>query len=62
MGFASPGRDDVQREVGENDFFGSAACLEKIDAGRAKKLLIAFGDGRWRADITGAHPIRAQVA
>jgi hypothetical protein len=61
MGFASIGRDEVQGLVGENDFFGSAACLERIDSGRAKKLLVAFGDGRWRTDKTGVHRAHAHV-
>ena len=62
MGFESVGRADAQRLVGENDFFGSAACLERINPGRARKLLIAFGAGRWRADHTGMHRAHARVA
>lgn len=55
MGFASLGRDDVQSLVGENDFFRGAACIEHIDSGRAKKLLVAFRKGRWRAEKSGMH-------
>jgi hypothetical protein len=61
MGFAALGRADAQRLVGENDFFGSAVCLEQINPGRAKKLLIAFRAGRWRTDHTGQHPAHARV-
>jgi hypothetical protein len=61
MGFAAVERGDAQRLVGENDFFGTADCLERIDPGRAKKLLVAFGAGRWRTEHTGVHPARARV-
>ncbi len=54
MGFASVQRPDLALLTAENDFFSSASCLERIDAGRAKKLLLAFGAGRWRTDKTGA--------
>ena len=61
MGFTSVERTDVQQAVGENDFFGSAECLEHINAGRARKLLIAFGSGRWRTEKTGIHRAHARV-
>jgi hypothetical protein len=61
MGFASVERAHVQRLVGENDFFGTAACLEKINPGRARKLLDAFGAGRWRMEQTGMHRAHARV-
>jgi hypothetical protein len=62
MGFAAVGRADAQRLVGENDFFGSAVCLEQINPGRAKKLLVAFGAGRWRTEHTGMHRAHARVS
>jgi hypothetical protein len=62
MGFAAVGRADAQQLVGENDFFGSADCLERINPGRARKLLVAFGAGRWRTDHTGMHQTHARVA
>lgn len=62
MGFEAVERTDVQRLIGENDFFGSAACIERINPGRARKLLIAFGAGRWRTDRTGVHRAHARVA
>lgn len=61
MGFASVYRDEVSQLVGENDFFASASCLERIDAGRAKKLLVAFGAGRWRTEHTGVHRAHARI-
>jgi hypothetical protein len=61
MGFASVGRAEASQLVGTNDFFGSASCLEHIDPGRAKKLLVAFRSGRWRTDHTGTHRAHARV-
>jgi hypothetical protein len=61
MGFTAIERSDAQQLVGENDFFGSSACLEQINPGRAKKLLKAFGAGRWRTDQTGSHRAHARV-
>jgi hypothetical protein len=61
MGFTAVDRTDAQEAVGENDFFGSAECLERINAGRAKKLLVAFGAGRWRTENTGIHRARVRV-
>jgi hypothetical protein len=62
MGFASVQRARTQQLIGENDFFGSADCLERINPGRAKKLLTAFGAGRWRIESTGRHRRRARVS
>jgi hypothetical protein len=61
MGFASVPRADAGQLVGENDFFGTARCLERIDGGRAKKLLQAFRAGRWRTEHTGVHRAHARV-
>lgn len=61
MGFGTLKRTDAQRLVGENDFFAEADCLERILPGRAKKLLMAFAQGRWRTEITGMHRAHARV-
>jgi Sensors of blue-light using FAD len=55
MGFANVNFTELKSRIGENDFFSSATCLEQLSPGRARKLLNAFGQGRWRADQTGAH-------
>ncbi len=55
MGFDSLNGVDAAALLGENDFFRDATFLERLDAGRAKKLLRAFREGRWRADVTGVH-------
>jgi hypothetical protein len=62
MGFASVQRAQTQQLIGENDFFGSADCLERINPGRARKLLTAFGAGRWRTEHTGMHRAHARVS
>jgi hypothetical protein len=61
MGFVSMTRTHAQSLVGENDFFGSAACLQRVTPGRAKRLLTAFAAGRWRTDHTGEHRAHARV-
>lgn len=61
MGFAAVARLDARDLLGANDFFGSAACLEGLDPGRAKKLLTAFRAGRWRTETTGVHRAHVRV-
>ena len=48
MGFAEMQPSDVVDATGANDFFTDARCLDALDAGRAKKLLAAFRNRRWR--------------
>ena len=48
MGFASVTSKDVAGIIGINDFFQKRSCFHKLNPGRAKKLLAAFADGRWR--------------
>lgn len=55
MGFLRPSHDEVAQLSGMNDFFDGRGCLAALDAGRAKKLLAAFGNGRWRRLSTLAH-------
>jgi Sensors of blue-light using FAD len=47
MGFSNVSRGDLAKLEGTNDFFTRARCFAELDAGRAKKLLSAFRDGRW---------------
>lgn len=49
MGFASLTSKDVAGIVGANDFFQRKSCFHQLNTGRARKLLAAFADGRWRA-------------
>lgn len=62
MGYASLDTDDVKELPGLNDFFARGTCFTSLTSGRAKKLLSAFANGRWRARIRGSsalHPVSA---
>lgn len=59
MGFSSVSPEDLTNIAGLNDFFHSGSCFIQLDAGRAKKLLAAFAEGRWRAKLAGPKLQRA---
>ena len=48
MGFTSLGISEIQSGEGLNDFFQQGTSLANLKVGRAKKLLLAFAQGRWR--------------
>ena len=52
MGFSSVSPEELTAIAGLNDFFGKQSCFIQLDAGRAKKLLAAFAEGRWRGNAT----------
>jgi hypothetical protein len=54
MGFYRISRQELAGLSGTNDFFGKDRAVVSVDAGRAKDLLAAFRDGRWRKKLTGA--------
>ena len=54
MGFHKISREELAGIMGVNDFFLYDSVLNKIDAGRARTLLTAFREGRWRQKLTGA--------
>lgn len=54
MGYTNITSQEVGKIVGLNDFFMQASCFGQIDQGRAKKLLAAFKDGRWRTKLRNA--------
>lgn len=56
MGFANVAPAELSRIQGLNDFFDGQRVLAEVDAGRAKKLLAAFGQGRWRVRVTNRRP------
>lgn len=57
MGFTSVTRQQLESLPGLNDFFRGGSCMVDLDPGRAKKLLAAFADGRWRGKNTATmHP------
>lgn len=49
MGFAELDIGELNEISGGNDFFSAAKCFDALGAGRAKKLLTAFREKRWRA-------------
>lgn len=54
MGFAAMSPEECGRVAGLNDFFREATVLARLGSGRAKKLVAAFGEGRWRSRLAGA--------
>ena len=54
MGFASVSPEKLRKIPGLNDFFKAGSCFSELDSGRAKKLLAAFADGRWRTKLPDA--------
>jgi hypothetical protein len=62
MGFSNVDFGEVKSCIGENDFFTDATCLEQLSPGRARKLLGAFRQGRWRADEVGTHRAPGRIA
>lgn len=53
MGFSSATPEELANIDGLNDFFEAGSCFSELDAGRAKKLLAAFAEGRWRVKLLG---------
>jgi len=51
MGFAAVTSADLQHLTGLNDFFGEGSSFAQLSRGRAKKLLNAFKEGRWRSKL-----------
>jgi hypothetical protein len=54
MGFYRTSLADLAGMSGVNNFFGNDRAEVSIDAGRARKLLAAFREGRWRKQLAGA--------
>ncbi|WP_157269180.1 BLUF domain-containing protein [Azohydromonas aeria] len=57
MGFHDVAHAALEGREGVNDFF-SARAVTAIDAGRARKLLAGFRDGRWRKQCAALMPPR----
>ncbi len=51
MGFARVTRDELKKIPGLNDFFGQGSSFNNLSEGRAKALLAAFREGRWRRQL-----------
>jgi hypothetical protein len=54
MGFSQVSCEELALISGANDFFSGSSCFLGLDSGRAKKLLSAFREGRWRNTLAGA--------
>lgn len=53
MGYGEVDATDLASIEGFGDFFQQGNSFVNLPPGRAKKLLTAFGQGRWRARIKG---------
>lgn len=51
MGFAKVTRAELATIPGLNDFFGKGSSFTELEAGKAKMLLEAFREGKWRARL-----------
>lgn len=49
MGYPKVTRKELEAIPGLNDFFGKGNSFAELEEGRAKQLLEAFKEGRWRA-------------
>jgi hypothetical protein len=54
MGFAEAELSELSSMEGLSDFFQDGTSVENLQPGRAKKLLSAFAQGRWRRGLKGA--------
>lgn len=53
MGFAEVAPSELASIEGLSDFFQQGDSLTNLQPGRAKKMLSAFAQGRWRARLKG---------
>jgi hypothetical protein len=52
MGCPALSGEELAQIPGLNDFFARGGSYLELGAGRAKTLLSAFTEGRWRASIS----------
>lgn len=52
MGYSGVTTNELKTIDGLNDFFHQNKCFADLDEGRAKKLLAAFKDGKWRTTLS----------
>ena len=53
MGYSKIPRTEIETIDGLNDFFTTGKSLHDLDEGRARKLLDAFKEGKWRSSLSG---------
>jgi hypothetical protein len=51
MGYSLVDQAELEQVDGFSDFFQDGYSFTILKAGRAKKLLTAFADGRWRSKV-----------
>jgi hypothetical protein len=61
MNFASLSASDLSEAIAGQDRASVEVQLASLDEGRAKRLLHAFSEGRWRARL-GPHSTERQTA
>lgn len=54
MGFCDIAKVELQGLLGVNDFFDQISSAPDVHAGRARKLIEAFRQGRWRRRFSAA--------
>jgi blue light- and temperature-responsive anti-repressor len=57
MGYSSVTVRELDEIVGANDFFTTGSSFTGVSPGRAKKLLDAFRQGRWRSRVRYTLPV-----
>jgi EAL domain-containing protein (putative c-di-GMP-specific phosphodiesterase class I) len=56
MGYSKVTAEELDEIVGLNDFFATGSSFTEVNSGRAKKLLAAFREGRWRSKVKYTAP------
>lgn len=56
MGYVGITPQEIAELTGWNDFFIGGGSFERLDGGRAKKLLAAFKEGRWHSKLSNYSP------
>lgn len=51
MGYSKISPEELDEITGFNDFFTNGSSFTQVNMGRAKKLLAAFREGRWRSKV-----------
>jgi EAL domain-containing protein (putative c-di-GMP-specific phosphodiesterase class I) len=51
MGYSAISAQELDEIIGLNDFFAEGSSFTQVNSGRAKKLLTAFREGRWRSKV-----------
>jgi EAL domain-containing protein (putative c-di-GMP-specific phosphodiesterase class I) len=62
MGYVGATAKELDEIIGLNDFFTSGKSFEGTSPGRAKKLLDAFRQGRWRSKVSYTMPVQSNAS